>query len=189
MKEEKQRVALYARVSKDETVNDNRYQNPENQLHMLRKYAEQHNFEVVVEYIDKCSGASTDRPEFKRMFDEIYTKGFKHILVWKLDRFSREPMLMVLHHINMLRFHRVGLTSITETWLDISEDNPVSELILAVMSWFAGEERRKISERTKAAIQRQKQEGTYKGGRPKGKKDKKPRKKAGYYNKKRGAKK
>ena len=54
-----------------------------------------------------------------------------------------------------------------------------SNIILAVMSWAADFERRKISERTKAGIQRQKNLGQYKGGRPKGSKDKKARKKRG----------
>jgi len=34
------KVAVYARVSKDMAKNDNRYQNPKNQLIALRKYCE-----------------------------------------------------------------------------------------------------------------------------------------------------
>jgi hypothetical protein len=36
------------------------------------------------------------------------------------------------------------------------KDNPMSELTMAIMAWAAAEERRKISERTKAGIQRRK---------------------------------
>jgi DNA invertase Pin-like site-specific DNA recombinase len=54
----------------------------------------------------------------------------------------------------------------TEVWLDTSKDNPISEVVMALMSWVAAEERRKISERTKLGIQRRKNLGIWKGGRP-----------------------
>ena len=42
----------------------------------------------------------------------------------------------------------------------------MAEVVLAIMSWAASEERRKISERTKAGIARLKAKGQWKGGRP-----------------------
>lgn len=180
------RVVLYARVSKDENFSDGRYQDPENQLKVLREYAKLHEYEVVGEYVDRKSGADADREGFQRMLREAYIKRFKAVLVWKLDRFSREPMFVILGYIQRLKASGVGIISITEGWLDTREENPVSELILAIFAWFSGEERRKISERTKLGIERRRAEGTYKGGRPKGSKDKKPRSKRGYYLRKRG---
>lgn len=180
------RIAIYARVSKDENVKDNRYQDPENQLIILRKWAAANEHQIVAEYIDRQSGADANRPQFQSMLKDAFRKNFKAIVVWKLDRFSREPMFVILGYIEQLKIQGTGLISVTEGWLDTREENPVSELILAIMAWFSGEERRKISERTKAGIARKKSEGTYKGGRPKGSVDKKPRKKAGYYLKKGG---
>ncbi|KKL91780.1 hypothetical protein LCGC14_1891350, partial [marine sediment metagenome] len=43
-------------------------------------------------------------------------------------------------------------------------------IILAIMSWMAAEERKKISDRTKAGIARRRAIGQWKGGRPKKKK-------------------
>ena len=54
----------------------------------------------------------------------------------------------------------------TESWLDTSQEG-ISDMVLSIMSWAAAEERRKISERTKAGIQRRKNLGIWKGGRPK----------------------
>jgi len=182
------KVGIYARVSKDEAEKDNRFQNPDNQLFALRKYCENNNYEIYCEYIDKQSGADPNRPNFRLMLKEARERRFECIIVWKLDRFSREPQFVVMGYINQLKQIGCGLISITETWLDTRESNPVSELILSIMTWFAGEERRKISERTKVGIALKREQGMS-WGRPKGSKDGKPRKKRGYYLKKRGVQK
>lgn len=174
------KIAIYARVSKDEDKNDNRFQDPENQIRSLKEYARLHNFKVVSEYIDRRSGADANRPQFKQMLNDANHGMFKAILIWKLDRFSREPMIVILGYIDLLRSKGVGLISVTETWLDTRDENPVSELILAIMAWFSGEERRKISERTKLGIEKKRAEGKQ-WGRPKGSTDKKQRLKSGYY--------
>jgi len=167
------KVAIYARVSKDEHEKDNRFQNPENQLRVLRNYCKAKEYEIFKEYIDKKSGADASRESFREMLYHAELKLFDAIIIWKLDRFSREPMYVVMGYINKLKKRGIGLVSTTETWLDTTAENPVSELILSIMAWFSAEERRKISERTKLGIAKKKEDGTYKGG--KRGKDKKPR--------------
>lgn len=162
------KVALYARVSKDEDYTDNRYQDPEYQLQAMRDYCKAREWEVAAEYVDKQSGADPNRPEFKKMLmpTESWEKGYKAIVVWKFDRFSREPLFVVMSYVQQLKFHKIGLISMTESWLDTREENPMSELVLAIMSWASAEERRKISERTKAGIRRLRAIGQWHGGRP-----------------------
>lgn len=169
------KCAIYARVSLDEQANDKRYQEPENQLEPLRKWANDLSFEIYKEYIDRGSGANPARDRFREMINEAMLRKFNVILVWKLDRFSRESMSIVLGRIQKLRARGIGVMSFTESWLDTRTENPMSDLVLAIMSWASAEERRKISERTKLGIQRRKNLGVYKGGRPQGSKDKKPR--------------
>jgi len=162
------KVALYARVSLEEgNKDDRRYQEPENQLEPLREWAKSQGWEIIEEYVDRGSGADPNRPRFKQMLTDALMLRFKAILVWKLDRFSRESLSNVIGRINKLRERKVGVKSLTETWVDTSEENPMSDLILAVMSWAASEERRKISERTKAGIARRRAIGSWRGGRPK----------------------
>lgn len=166
------KVCLYARVSLEEgNKEDRRYQEPENQLEPLRKWAQSRGWEIVREYVDRGSGADPNRKEFREMLQDAMMLRFQAILVWKLDRFSREMMSVVVGRIQKLRDRGIAVKSMTESWLDTAQDNPMSDLVLAIMSWAAAEERRKISERTKSGIARRKAIGQWKGGRPKKKRD------------------
>ena len=170
------KAALYARVSLDESAQDKRYQEPENQLEPLREWCKEQGWEVVKEYVDRGSGANPARHQFREMMNDAMQRKFNVIVVWRLDRFSREGINAVLGYIQKLKDRGIGLKSQQEAWVDTSENNPMSEMIISIFAWVAQEERRKISERTKAGIQRRRNIGQWKGGRPKGSKDKKPRK-------------
>ena len=164
----KMKLALYARVSLEEgNKDDRRYQEPENQLEPLRTLIAQKGYQIVNEYVDRGSGADPNRPQFRQMMQDAMMMRFTDIYVWKLDRFSREPMSVVVGRIQKLRDRGVGIHSLTEDWLNTGKDNPMSDLILAIMAWAAAEERRKISERTKAGIARRRAINQWKGGRPK----------------------
>ena len=146
---------------------DKRYQEPENQLEPLRQWAKAMDGMIVAEYVDRCSGGDHNRPQFQQMLNDAMLCQFKGILVWKLDRFSREGISHTLSYFQKLRSRGVAVRSMTESWLDTSADNPLGDLLIAIFSWVAAEERRKISERTKLGIQRRKNLGIWKGGRPK----------------------
>jgi DNA invertase Pin-like site-specific DNA recombinase len=160
------KVALYARVSLDEHSDDKRYQDPENQLQPLREFARIHGYEVVAEYVDRMSGKNPARPELRRMHQDAMLRRFQGIVVWKLDRYSREGVRAVLEYIRKLKSRGIWVMSMTESWMDTRQDNPTAELVLVIMAWAAEEEHRKISERTKAGIARRRAIGQWKGGRP-----------------------
>lgn len=162
------KAVIYARVS-----TDNSRQDVDNQIIPLRKYAESLNFELVKEYVDYASGGDSNRPEFQQMLGSARKKEFDIILVWSLDRFSREGILNTLSYLEILKKHNVALKSLQEGWLD-TRDSGMSELLLAIFSWVAKQERQRISERIKAGLKKAKNVG--KRG-----KDKKPRRKSGYY--------
>ncbi len=162
------KVALYARVSLDETdPKVKRYQEPENQLMPLREWAKRLNYEIVNEYVDRGSGADANRPNFRLMLQDAMLMRFTTILVWRFDRFSREPMFTTVGRIQKLRERGIGIKSYQEQWLDTSKDNPMGDIILSILAWTSNEERNKISERTKAGIARRRAIGQWKGGRPK----------------------
>jgi DNA invertase Pin-like site-specific DNA recombinase len=142
-----------------------RYQEPENQLVPLRQFAKAFDYEVVAEYIDRASGGDGNRPQFKQMFKDAFQMKFSGVIVWRLDRFSREGISNTLSYVQRLKQSRVWLKSMSESWLDTKDEN-ITELVLSVLAWAASEERRKISERTKAGIARLKAIGQWKGGRP-----------------------
>lgn len=161
----KKKVALYARVSKDEVASDGSVQDPENQLQPMRKFCEAMDWIITEEFVDKASGGSANRPEFQRMLGKVRQRHFDLILVWALDRFSREGMTNTLSYIKQLKEYKTSLKSIQESWLDTSQEG-VAELLLAIFAWVAAEEKRKISERTKAGLAKLKAKGI-KLGRPK----------------------
>ena len=62
----------------------------ENQRTILRKYAEEHGFEIHDEYIDDgVSGTTFDRPEVQRLLDDTKTGVINTIIVKDLSRFGR----------------------------------------------------------------------------------------------------
>lgn len=161
------KVAIYARVSMDEKFDDKRFQDPENQLVPLRDFCKAMNWEVYEEYVDKMSGANPARPSFRKMLAEAMQRRFSGIVVWKLDRFSREGMIPTMSYIKDLKSRGIWLRSLTESWLDTSNEG-MTDVVLAIMSWASAEERKKISERTKAGMVRAKAKGIH-VGRPKSK--------------------
>lgn len=156
------KVAIYSRVSKDDV--GERFQDPTNQTEPLKKFCKEMNWEVKFVFIDKKSGADSNRPEFKRMLAEARQHHFDLLLVWSLDRFSREPLLNTLSYLQQLKQHNIFLKSYTEN-VDTREGG-TAELIMVILMWLAQDERNKISRRTKAGIQRRKNLGVWKGGRP-----------------------
>ena len=168
------RIALYARCSKSDESQD-----PQNQLAPLRDYAKALGGEIIKEYVDLASGGNGDRKNFLQMLEDADRRKFDLLLVWSLDRLSREGISNTLGYLERLKRNGIALKSLQESWLD-TRDEGLGQLLLAIFSWVAQQERNRIVERTKAGLARAKKQGRY-PGRPKGKKDTKPRRKSGYY--------
>ena len=169
-----QKIAIYARVSKNDESQD-----PSNQLNPLRDYAKALGGEVVEEYVDLASGGNGDRGNFLRMFSNADKRKFDLVLVWALDRLSREGISNTLGYLERLKRNGVALKSLQESWLD-TRDEGLGQLLLAIFSWVAQQERKRIVERTKAGLERAKRQGK-RLGRPQGAKDFRARRRSGYY--------
>lgn len=89
MKQEKQIAGLYMRLSQeDERTGESL--SIDNQRHILRKYAEDNDFEIHGEYIDDgISGTTFNRPEVQRLLDAAKTGVINTIIVKDLSRFGR----------------------------------------------------------------------------------------------------
>ncbi|MDD2655031.1 MAG: recombinase family protein [Candidatus Omnitrophica bacterium] len=167
------RIALYCRVSKNDESQD-----PQNQLDPLRKYAGALGGEIMEECIDLASGGNADRQGFLRMLEDAEKRKFDLLLVWALDRFSRGGISNTLGYLERLKRSGAALKSLQEPWLDTREEG-LGQLLLAIFSWVAQQERRRLVERTKAGLERARKSGK-RLGRPEGAKDKKKRRKSGY---------
>lgn len=146
------RVALYARVSKDDGKQDT-----ENQLHELREFAARSGWHVVAEYIDKASGKTAERPQFKVMFADASKRKFDLVLFWALDRFSREGTLETLQHLQRLSNWGVNWRSYQEAYIDSA--GPLRDVVISLMATIAKQERIRISERTRAGLHRARRAG------------------------------
>ena len=175
------KIALYIRVSKLD-------QDPEIQEKELRKYVRGE--DVIAVYKDRISGAKDSRPELDRLMRDARKKRFNHVIFWKVDRLGRNAV-----HTQTIvnEWKKLGI-SFTISTLDIDTSTPVGKFIFGIFAQFAEMERALIKERTQVKIdQIQKtiaEKGKYKTksgdiitklGRPKGSKDKKQRRKSGYY--------
>ncbi len=91
---EEVKAALYMRLSKaskDPTSSTDESGSIETQRMILRAYAQEHNYQIVGEYIDDgWSGTTFERPEFQRMMDDTKDGKINCILTKDLSRFGRE---------------------------------------------------------------------------------------------------
>ena len=157
-----QRVAIYLRVSTDD-------QHSENQLLQLREFCERwEGNELIVEYVDRESGTKgrRERKGFDRMFADAARRRFDVLLLWALDRFSREGIRKTIAYLQRLDDCEVAFKSYTEPFLD-TDNELIAHIVLGVSSYYAQQEALRISDRTKAGLERARDSGKVLG-RPDG---------------------
>ncbi|MCF8012745.1 recombinase family protein [Candidatus Woesearchaeota archaeon] len=154
-------------------------QEVDNQLIQLRAYCIKCNYEIYEEYVDIISGAKNSRPSYDSIFNDAHKKLFDLVVFWDLSRFSRAGTLFTLQKLKELENLGIDWESYQEPYF--KSIGQFKDVVLSIISTVARIEREKISERTKAGLERARKQGKQIGKRGK---DKKPRKKAGYYTKK-----
>lgn len=150
------KIGIYARISKDSSDMDN-------QLLVLRDYCQRMNYEIVNEYTDIISGAAVNRQEFNRMLSDASKRKFDMLLFYALDRFSRAGTRDTIRYLQMLDDYRVSYKSFTEQYIDSS--GIFKDVIIALLSTLAKQERIRISERVVAGLAKARTQGRI-GGRP-----------------------
>lgn len=165
-------AAIWLRVSSGE-------QHAENQLPALEALAARRGLEVVKVYE---VSESAWRGGHQRALSEVYADArlgkFAVLLTWALDRLSREGVGPTLEIVNRLGKAGVEVWSLQEPWLETSGE--LRDLLLAMVGWVARYESNRRSERTKAGIARAREDGKQ-IGRPIGSRDKKRRRRSGYF--------
>lgn len=164
------KVAIYVRVSTEK-------QDLNNQLDVLREYANKEGWEIWEEYCDVISGKEDKRPYWNLMFEHASRKLFDIVLFWSLDRFSRSGTLYTLQKLKQLENLNIDWVSYQEQY--IRSTGPFKDAVISIMATVAKLERERLSERTKAGMKNAKNVG--KRGA-----DKKPRKTRGDRGIKRG---
>ena len=150
-------VVIYARYS-SAGQND---QSIDGQLAKCREYAQQRGYRVVGEYCDRAlSGRYAEtRPEFQRMISDSAKHAFDFVLVWKLDRFSRDRYDSAIYK-KKLRANGVRVLSVTEGVGDSSE----SVLLEAILEAMAEEYSRQLAQNVRRGMRQNAEKGLSLGG-------------------------
>jgi len=160
------RASIYSRVSTQE-------QQHENQLVALQDWARLRGFQVVEIYHEQESAwKAGHQRELAHLQQDARNRKFDILLVWSLDRLSREGPLAILSLVNTLKMYGVKVLSYQESWTEAPGE--LADLLYAITGWVARMESQRRSERTKAGLARVKAQGKHLG-RPPGSKDKRKR--------------
>ena len=123
------RGVIYARYSSDAQ----REESIDAQIRENTAFAQRSGIEIVGTYIDRALSAKTDnRPEFQQMIRDSAKKKFDVVIVWRLDRFSRNRYDSAKYKA-ILKKNNVRVISATE---NISE-NPEGILLESVLEGYA----------------------------------------------------
>ena len=144
------RNVLYARKSTEN-------QEEANQLIQLREYVAKKGGKIVKEYVDVISGKEKSRPAYDQMFKDASKGLFDVVVFWDLSRFSRAGTLHTLQKLKELNSYNVDWESYSEQYFRSAGE--FKDVLISIMATLAKIERQKISERTKAGLQRARLEG------------------------------
>ena len=117
----------------------------ETQRTILRQFASDNNLHVVDEYVDDgWSGTNFERPDFKRMMDDVEAGKINCIVTKDLSRFGREHVMMDYYLEFMFPEKHIRYIAVTEnedTEKGLSDFVPFKNLF---NEWFAKDTSRKV---------------------------------------------
>ena len=106
------KIAIYSRTSTTD-------QNPVNKSIVLTDWAGQRGYEVVMVYEEQESAwKAGHQRELSRLLEDARKRKFEAVLVWALDRLSREGPLAILSLVNRLKICGVKVLSYQESWTE-----------------------------------------------------------------------
>jgi len=145
---------IYTRVSTES-------QDTQNQITLLKEYADKQDWQIIEIIQDVSSGSKSanERQGLKRAFELGHKKQYDILLFYSLDRFSREGSRATIQYLTQLESYGIDWHSFTEPY--ISSLGLFKDCIVSLLSTLANIERIKISDRTKAGIQRIRKERPY----------------------------
>lgn len=153
------KVVIYTRCSTDESRQD-----VENQVNICKRYCDSQSwpFEVFQEYESAYSGKR--RKIFEEVLKRIRIKEFDILMVYMLDRFSRETPTKIVSDLHkIVEDDKCRFISIKE---GIDSNNDMWQIIMMIFAYMANNYSKMLGIRVKEGIERKKEMGEYKGGRP-----------------------
>lgn len=138
------KVVIYARVS----LLEQRY---ERQLAELRDYARKMEYEVVMEFCEKVSGAKTvaERQALTELLNFVEGNKVDKVLIYECSRLSRRAVdfLSVIEYLTAKKISVYILQNGLETLLPNGQPNPIAQLVMGILAQFNSLERTLIRNR------------------------------------------
>ena len=158
MKERK--VALYIRVSTDAQYEEG--YGVDAQKEKLQQYCALKDMTNYEFYIDGgWSGSNIDRPEMKRMIQNVTNGDISAVIVYKLDRLSRSQKDTVFLLEDVFIPNNCNFVSLNENF---DTTTPYGKAMIGILSVFAQLERENIHERTRMGMHERVKSGLWMGG-------------------------
>ncbi len=159
---DKEIAGLYSRLSQDDG-NTGESGSIQTQKTLLTQYCAEHHIEIGDYYCDDgWSGTNFDRPDFKRMLDDIEAGKINMVIVKDLSRFGREYAQMGMYIEHYFESKGVRFISVAE---NIDSKNGLDNLVMPFTNVINSLYARQASTKTKAAHQARAKNGMFLGSR------------------------
>lgn len=150
------RVVIYSRVS-------TQTQDNQRQIDELNQYSQGMRYDVVGDFTEKISGGkkNEERPELMNMISFIKKKDIDKVLCWEMSRLGRNT-LEVLKTIEILNENKISLyikNYNIETLDENGEKNPLSTLMVQILSSISEMEKSQIRGRIKSGYDNYRKNG------------------------------
>lgn len=152
------KVAIYTRVSTHHQIDKDSLPLQRDELINYSKFILNSNDYVVFEDAG-YSGKNTDRPAFQDMIKRIRTGEFTHLLVWKIDRISRNLLDFCDMYDELKRCNCIFVSKNEQ----FDTSSAMGEAMLKIILVFAELERKLTGERVKAIMLDRASKGLWNG--------------------------
>lgn len=150
------KAVVYARYSSDSQSE----QSIEGQLRVCEEYAQKNNILILDTYIDRAMTGTNDlRPDFQKMIRDSKNKEWDYVLVYKLDRFSRNKYESVMHK-RTLKENGVKVLSAMENIPDTPEGIILESLLEGMNQYYSAE----LAQKVKRGMHETRLKGYFQGG-------------------------
>lgn len=155
-----EKAVIYARYSSD----NQRDASIDQQIKACEKYAIAQDLQVIRTYDDRALTGKTDkRPGFLRMIRDSAKRDFRYVIVYSLDRFSRNKYDSVMHK-HTLKENGVTVLSAMEH----ITDDPTGALMESILEGFAEYYSRELSQKIHRGLTDNAEKGIVNGSVPLG---------------------
>lgn len=158
-------AVIYLRTSTEE-------QYPENQLQACRQFAISRGYRVEREFIEQLSGwkSNVKRPKYEEIRTLAQAGKIQAVIVWALDRWVRNRDSLI-EDLAYFPARGVKFYSVRESWLEtMNLEGPlgktIRDFLYGLIGSIAQMESDRLSERTKAGLERARKNGKRLGQPP-----------------------